>query len=334
MKSLIKPKKELENRIKLEEEIPLNTPLSIFIEPSDKCNFKCKFCPTSNLELMKSINGRNYGNMDFDLYKKIIDDLAEFDDNIKLLHLYSDGEPLLNKHFYKMVEYAKKSSKINRIDTTTNAYLLNEELSLKIIEAGIDRINISIEGINEEQYLNIANAKIDFQKLVDKITFLYNNKNKCEISIKIPGNYLISDNKKRFYDIFGNICDFIFIENIVPVWYDFNYDGINVETNKSVIGEEVDYVSVCPSIFYSFAINSNGSVSPCCADWGRKLIIGDAKTESIKDIWNSPLLKKLQIYMLEGNRKNHPVCSSCNSPSCNATDNIDKFALDILKKIK
>ena len=334
MKALIKSKKELENRIKLEQAIPLKTPLSMFIEPSDKCNFRCKFCPTSDLELMRKTKGRNHGNMDFDLYKKIINDLNEFDNNIKLLHIYKEGEPLLNPNFYKMVELAKKSKKINRISTTTNAYLLNQELSLKIIEAGLDRINISIEGINEEQYLNIANVKIDFKKLIDQIDFFYKNKNKCEVSIKIVGNHLTDEDKKRFYDIFGNICDFIFIENIVPIWYNFKYDDINVETNKSVIGEKIDYVDVCPQIFYSFAINSDGTVSTCCADWSRKLIIGDTKLESVKNIWNGSLLKELQIDMLKGNRKNHTICSTCNNPTYNSTDNLDKFALDILEKIK
>ena len=334
MKALVKSKKELENRIKLEQAIPLKTPLSMFIEPSDKCNFRCKFCLTSDLELMRKTKGRNHGNMDFDLYKKIINDLNEFDDNIKLLHIYKEGEPLLNPNFYKMVELAKKSKKINRISTTTNAYLLNQELSLKIIEAGLDRINISIEGINEEQYLNIANVKIDFKKLIDQIDFFYKNKNKCEVSIKIVGNHLTDEDKKRFYDIFGNICDFIFIENIVPIWYNFKYDDINVETNKSVIGEKIDYVDVCPQIFYSFAINSDGTVSTCCADWSRKLIIGDTKLESVKNIWNGSLLKELQIDMLKGNRKNHTICSTCNNPTYNSTDNLDKFALDILEKIK
>lgn len=333
MKALVKSKKELENRIKLEQAIPLKTPLSIFIEPSDKCNFRCKFCPTSDLELMKKTQGRNHGNMDFDLYQKIINDLDEFDDNIKLLHIYKEGEPLLNPYFDKMVEFAKKSQKINRISTTTNAYLLTPELSLKIIEAGIDRINISIEGINEEQYFNIANVKIDFQRLVDQISFFYRNKNQCEVSIKIVGNHLTDEDKRRFYDIFGDICDFIFIENIVPIWYNFEYEDINVETNKSVIGEQIDYVDICPQIFYSFAINSDGTVSSCCSDWSRKLIIGDTKIESVKNIWNGSLLKELQISMLKGNRKNHPICSSCGMPIYNSNDRIDQYKKIILDKL-
>lgn len=286
MKAVIAPKKDHDNRLRLEQVIPIETPFSLFVEPSDKCNFRCKFCPTSDIKLMKSTKGRNYGNMDFNLYQKIIDDASEFDNNIKLLQLYESGEPLLHPMFPKMVEYAKKSGKFDRIATTTNAYLLNNELSLKIINAGLDRINISIEGIDEEQYLYLSNVKINFNKLVDNIKFFYDNKEQCEISIKIVGNYLSDDDKKKFYDTFGNICDLIFIENIVPSWSNFDISHLKITTDMSMYGKEFKKMSVCPQIFYSLCVHSNGEVSPCCNDWARKVIVGNTYDEKLKDIWN------------------------------------------------
>ncbi|GAI93190.1 unnamed protein product, partial [marine sediment metagenome] len=56
--------------------------------------------------------------MDFELYKKIIDDLKEFDAPLKVLRLYKDGEPLLNNRFADMVRYAKGSGVVKYIDTT------------------------------------------------------------------------------------------------------------------------------------------------------------------------------------------------------------------------
>lgn len=88
MKAQIKPRIELENRTRLEEVIPLRTPFVIFMDPADTCNFKCKFCPTGHKELMKNISGRNFGIIDFELYKKIIDDICEFEEPIKVLRLY------------------------------------------------------------------------------------------------------------------------------------------------------------------------------------------------------------------------------------------------------
>ncbi|WP_307971764.1 radical SAM/SPASM domain-containing protein [uncultured Brachyspira sp.] len=334
MKAQIKPKINLEERVKLQDVLPLKTPFSMLIEPSDKCNFRCKFCPTSDLKLMQATEGRNYGNMNFDLYKKVIDDIAEFEDNLKIVHLYNQGEPLLNPYFSNMVEYAKSKKYINKVATTSNAYLLNKELSLRIIQAGLDRIQISIEGINEEQYFNISNVKIDFNKLVNNIKFFYENKKQCEVSIKIPGNNLSDDDKKKFYDIFGNICDLIFIENIVPNWSGFDISGLEIDTGISMYGKQVNKVSVCSLSFYSMAINSNGMVSPCCIDWARKVIIGNAYNKKLKDIWNGEELLNLQKLFLRGERDKHPFCSSCGGPEYAFHDNIDDYAEEILFKIK
>lgn len=274
MKAKIKPRDEISNnREKLEDKIPLNTPFLILIDPSDRCNFRCRFCPTSDLKLMQATDGRNYGNMNFDLYKKVIDDIKEFDNNIKTIYLYKDGEPLLNPYFPDMIKYAKNYNVIDKISATTNGSLLNKELSLSIVEAGLDKLQISIEGINEEQYFNISNIKIDFNKLVNNIQFLYDNKKQLEIYIKIVGNNLIESEKTEFYKIFGDICDYIFIENAAQIWNNFEIsDSINIKNDKTLYGKKVKYKNVCPQIFYSIAVNSNGTVSPCCNDWSRKLI--------------------------------------------------------------
>ena len=89
--------------------------------------------------------------MDFEVYKGIIDSLQEFPDPIRVIRLYKEGEPLVNPRFADMVRYAKQSPKVLRVDTTTNASLLTPERSLEIIDAGLDRLNISVEGVNADQ---------------------------------------------------------------------------------------------------------------------------------------------------------------------------------------
>src|SRR3989344_2765434 len=102
MKAKIKPRIDLENRTKLETVIPIDVPFIINIDPADVCNFQCKFCPTADRELMKATPGRNFGLMYFNLYKKIVDDICEFGEPIKVLRLYKDGEPLLHPKFVEM----------------------------------------------------------------------------------------------------------------------------------------------------------------------------------------------------------------------------------------
>jgi len=332
MKAEIKPRIDLENRTKLESVIPLKTPFIINVDPSDKCNFRCKFCPTGDLELMKNTPGRHFGALDFDLFKKIVDDICEFDEPIKVLRLYKDGEPLLNPHFVDMIKYAKNSGCCDRVDTTTNASLLTPELSLAIIDAGLDRINISIEGVNNAQYKDFSDYKIDFDKLVENIAFFYENRKQCEMIVKINGDILTEEQKQEFYNVFGNITDGIFIESIMDCWPTYELEKVEVNEDRGIYGQEIKEVLTCPYVFYSFPINSDGTASLCFLDWSRKLVIGNVKTQSVKEIWNSEAMIEYQKLFLKGERKSHPVCRECGQLKQGQPDNIDAFAKELLVK--
>lgn len=334
MKAQIKPRIDLENRTRLEEVIPLRTPFVIFVDPADTCNFKCKFCPTGDRKLMKNTPGRNFGIMDFELYKKIIDDICEFEEPIKVLRLYKDGEPLLNPHFADMVKYAKDKGCAEKIDTTTNASLLSYKKNLEIIKAGLNKINISIEGVNKEHYKDFSGISVNFEKMIDNIQHLYENKGNCEVCIKINGDILSIDEQNQFYEIFGNIADSIFIEHIAPCWPEFELKKVAVNRKYNLFGQEIKDVMVCPYVFYSFAINSNGTVSLCFLDWSRKLIIGDVKTNSVQEIWNGRNLFKYQKMFLMKKRKNHSICGNCGQLTHCQPDDIDMYSEKIINNLE
>ena len=287
MKAEIKPRIELENRTKLEEVIPIGTPFLIFLDPSDRCNFKCKFCPTGDRALMKKVNRRPVL-MDFDLYKKIIDDLCAFEKPIKVLRLYKDGEPLLNPKFPDMVRYARESGCALQIDTTTNASLLNPEMNLKLIESGLDRIHISLNGLSDETYRQFTGSNIRFGKLVENIAHFYEHRKNCLVCVKIVGDTLSEEDQNRFFDIFGNIADRVFIEHVAPCWPTFDMKDATPNSSVGIYGQAIREVLVCPYIFYSLSINSDGRVSLCFLDWARQLIVGDARTEHLKDNLERP----------------------------------------------
>lgn len=334
MKAQIKPRIDLLNRTRLETAIPLRVPFIINVDPADTCIFQCKFCPTGDRALMKKTPGRNHGIMDFELYKKIIDDICEFDKPIKVLRLYKDGEPLLNLRMAEMIRYAKEKKCSERIDTTTNAILLNPQKNTDLIAAGLDRINISIEGINAQQYWEFSKCKVDFEKLVENIRHLYENKKQCEIIVKINGDILSEGDKNKFYEIFGDIADGVYIEHIMACWPEFKLKGVEVNQEYGIYGQKIKEVMVCPYVFYSFSINSDGSASICFLDWHRKLIIGDAKTQKVKDIWNGEELREYQKMFLMKKRKSHPVCGNCGQMTHGQPDDIDKYAEMLLGRLR
>lgn len=319
-----------ENRNKLENVIPLETPYTIAIDPSNLCNFKCNFCAIQSKKVELPFKKQF---MDLELFTKIIDDLKQFPQKLKMLRINGQGEPLLNSSLSEMICYAKKQEVSEFIEIITNGSVLNPELNSKLINTGIDRIRISIEALNEKGYMDIAKAKVDFNNFINNIKDLHDKSGRCEIYCKIVNVAVPTENdKKKFYELFGNICDRIFIDNVIPLWSDFD-DLQDVLCQKGVHGQIVKAVKVCPYSFYSLIVNSDGEVTACCADWKRKFVIGDLKVQTLKDIWEGAELKSFWIDMLRGERDKYEMCAKCLLPAYDCNDNIDEFANQILERL-
>lgn len=321
------------DRSRLEEVIPLDTPYTLAIDPSNLCNFRCNFCAIQskkeNLPFRKRL-------MDKALFTKIIDDLQEFPEKLKVLRINGQGEPLLNPDFPEMIRYAKEKEVADFIETITNGSCLCPELNQKLIDSGIDRIRISIEALNEEGYKDIAETKLDFETFRNNIKDLYDRSGNCEIYCKIVDvSVPTEEDKKRFFELFGDICDRIFIDNVIPLWSDFEEINQKMKVGeKGMHGQEVRNVEVCPFPFYSLIINSDGEVTVCCADWKRKLVVGNLKKETLKEIWNGDRLRNFWIKLLQGEKNCFEMCRKCLLPMYDCNDNIDDYAEQILTNIR
>ncbi len=323
------------DRTRLETVIPLKTPFILYVDPSSVCNLQCEFCPcgTAHRELWTDEKSKSIGMMDFELYKKIIDDCMEFPDNIKVLRLYKEGEPLLNPHFAEMVAYASATGKFNGIDTTTNGTLLNPELNRKIVDAGLTRIHISVEGLDSDAYKKTCGREIDFDKFVSNIKDLYDHRGNCHIFIKTLTDQndekINEEKKKRFYEIFGDICDEISFEHVSPCWPGFDKEFYS---DKGMYGNEIQECTVCPRIFYILTINSDGAATQCIVDWNRKMLIGDVHNQSVTELWKA--MRHCQLEHLKGNRRKMTGCAECLEIETAAVDNIDLYRQELLEKLQ
>ena len=323
------------NRHELYTVLPLKTPYSLFVDVCNACNFKCKFCAIQYAN--KKLPFRKMC-MDYDLFRKVIDDLRKFAEPLKMLRLAANGEPLLNKRLPEMIEYAR-GGVTQWIEFVSNASLLTPELNRKLVSAGLDRIRISIEGIGEEQYYEMSGVKIDWNKFVANIKDLYEHKGNCEIYIKTVDAAVDTEEKReKFFSTFGDICDKISIEHVIPIWtgYDEIYQDFDIETAEGLHGHAVKELDVCPFPFYSFVINPDGEVTVCCNDWERKISMGNVTSESVYDIWNGEKYHNFLLGMLEkGRKENHPVgCAKCQYPCFDAVDDLDSYREIVLERFK
>ncbi len=311
-------------RAPLHEIIPLKTPLVVYVEPSGFCNLRCKFCPHGSGKTF------NKALMPIKLFRKLMSDISEFENKVKLLRICGNGDSLMNKDIVNMVKYAREQKVVERIELITNGTLLNEYLT-KNLPISLDRIIISIEGLNAEDYRNISGANIDFQKLLDNIKALYTSRNKCKIHIKINSEAVKSDrDKKRFFDMFCNYCDEMYIENLVPMWPQYN---TAYSTDKYRYEGNVVKHQVCVQIFKSLQVQADGEVVPCCVDWNRTNLLGNINEYSLQDIWNGEKIRNLQIKHLTGKKEILETCKDCALNDYCDTDNIDAFRNECLERL-
>jgi radical SAM protein with 4Fe4S-binding SPASM domain len=325
MKAKFAPRIRLENRPKLQDFIPLDTPFHVFVDPSAACNFRCKYC----FDRKKGYHDI----MKFDLFKKVIEDFKKFPQKLKVVRMYGFGEPLLNPNFPAMVAYAKKSGVCESTDTTSNGSRLNPWLNRQIVAAGLDAINISVPAMTSEKILESTGAKIDFDAYVANIADLYDHKEQLRINLKIINYTFTDDEKQFFYDTFGDICDEIGIENAIPQWDGQTEAGFNA-TNPDINVYYLPIIPaiVCPWIFYMSVIHANGDICACFGDWHHDNLMGNIKTDSFFDVWNGELRKQLLIDHLTLHRDRHPLCDRCHITTLCQPDIIDPYREEILAR--
>jgi radical SAM protein with 4Fe4S-binding SPASM domain len=117
-------------------------PESLSIEPTNLCNLKCPECPSGNNGLTRP---RLF--LSEPAYHNLIDNNKN---HLAFLQLYFQGEPFLHPKIYQYIHYATK----NRIytATSTNGQFLNPENCLMLVDSGLHRLIVSIDGTTQESY--------------------------------------------------------------------------------------------------------------------------------------------------------------------------------------
>lgn len=300
-------------REKLIDALPLQMPYLIQIFPVYACNFKCGYCIHS-LDKAKHGYISDVVNMPLDLFKKIIDDIKSSGIKIKMLRFAAIGEPLLHPQIADMVAYAKKADVAESVDIVTNGALLTHELSQKLINAGLSKLRISLEGLSSEEYKKNSSADIDFDSFVENIAYFHERSGDTKMYIKII-DYMAQkeEEQKRFFDIFSNITDDIAIEHLTPTIEEIDYGVLSggMVTDKPQNGEKLLEAQICPQPFYLMQINPDGNVVPCCS-MKYPRILGNVKEDSVQAVWLGEKFNTFRRELLNGVKTISGTCSRCN----------------------
>lgn len=345
----VQPRIHSANKSPLENLVPLPVPISAHIDISSVCNYKCSFCFQADLAGMKAV-GLKRGFMPINLFKKICDELNEFPEPIKKIKIGNHGEPTMHPEVIEAVSYARSKGNADIVEMFTNGSKLEPMLNQGLVEGGLQRINISLEGLSDERYLQVAGVRQNFQEIIEGVRDLYAKKQAAKSDLKIyvkiadHAHALRNDSKevfvlseserKFFFETFQSHCDEIFIEKVVPQWSETQLEKQNSVEETGMYGQKINaWKEACPFIYMYLHFNCDGTVSPCTLDWPRKVVVGNVNTHTVRQIWEGDALRQLQIAMLQGQRRCIDFCKGCSAPMVCVEEDLDPHAEVLIKKL-
>ena len=300
-------------------ERPWGWPTHLQIEPSSYCNLKCILCPVTT-----GMN-RPSGHMNFNTFKKIIDETGDY---VFIIMLWDWGEPFLNPHIYNMISYAKKWEM--KIISSTNGHVFaHGDHAEKLVCSGIDSIIFAMDGISQETYERYR-AHGDLKKVIAGIKSVVEAKQ--ALNSKTP---LIN---LRFIPMKHNEHEITMLKDFAM---SLGVDALTIKTLNSFdqgechpeMSKGEDFMpenplyqrfklnpvyfsrirykkNPCKHLWNNPVIHWNGKVSPCTYDPHDKYILGDLTQQTFRDIWNGAPYMRFR-HQFRKDYQQIEVCSEC-----------------------
>lgn len=266
-------------------------PLHLDIEITSRCNLRCTFC-----DKLPLLSKEQLGDMDFELYKKILDEC----DGGRLwgLKLSYRGESLLHPQVVEMVAYAKARGVLD-VYFNTNGMLLTPELSHRLMEAGLDRISVSVEGTDPVAFERERRGA-KFGRILKNIDALMALKAKSGCShpgvrvqtVKFPG--LDLEAYRSFW--------LSHVDEVAAVDYKDSQDR-----RQDLICRDW----ACPQLWQRMTIEWSGAIMPCNNDDYRRLCVGNVKDRAIEACWHDPVVQRARELHQSGQSHRLAACNGC-----------------------
>lgn len=272
-------------------------PPVLHIEPTNYCNLTCLCCPTQR-------GLRKKGYMNLNLFQKIIDGASK--EGIKRIHLYLHGEPLLHPKFVELVSYIK--SKNLGVDIVTNGMLFNKEKIEGIIHSGInnnDIVRFSILGYSKEIHEKLMKG-VNHEKVLKNILDFLELRKKYKADGPIIETIFIitSENeheKKKFLKYWRSKVDHVVVKHPSKSFSEYKKKENTTPIRKTT----------CYDLWDRMTIFWNGDVTICISDIDGDYILGNLKTQSIREIWNCKQLLSIKKLHEEEQFEKIPLCTKC-----------------------
>lgn len=292
-------------------------PFTVSIEPTTACNLGCPECPSG----LKSFS-RPTGKLQLETNRKLLDQLHK---ELMYINYYFQGEPFLNPEFLTFVRDAKKYKIYTA--TSTNAHFITQKKATEIVNSGLDRLIISIDGLTQETYesyringqlskviegtKNIVNAKKEAKSTTPHLIFQF---------------LVVKPNEHEVSDVFKLAKELGIDEVRLKTAQVYDY-----ENGNPLIPEQEKYARYkkqkdgkyklkyktgnhCWRMWSSCVFTWDAKVVPCCFDKDAKHQLGSAVELPFNTIWKNKSYTQFRTAVLN-KRKTIDICQNCSEGS-------------------
>lgn len=293
------------------------TPFSVSLEPTTACNLACPECPSG----LKSFS-RPTGKMDLEVHKNLLKQLGK---SLFYINYYFQGEPFLHPRFLDLIREAKK----NRIytATSTNAHFIDEKKAEEIVQSGLDRLIISIDGMTQftyEQYR--VNGSLEKVIAGTKAMVAAKRKHKSTTPHLIFQFLVVKPNEHEVEAVY-TLAEELGVDEVrlkTAQVYDYEHGNPLIPSTEKY----ARYVKKSDGTFRLKAITGNhcwrmwsscvftwdAKVVPCCFDKDATITLGTVGEQNFKQIWKSPKYINFRNQILSG-RNQIEICKNCSEGS-------------------
>ncbi len=292
-------------------------PFSISFEPTTACNLRCPECPSG----LRAFT-RPTGNLKQDLFERVMDELGE---DLWALTFYFQGEPYINPDFLDMVSVASRKGLYT--NTSTNAHFLTEEKAEATVRSGLSRLIISLDGTDQDTYsayrregelakvVEGAERIVKWKKRLKSLTpyvvfqFLVVKPNEHQIpeARALAKRIGVDDLWLKTAQVYDPKDD----HPLIPTqdkYARYRRQGDGSWQVKNKLSDD------CWKMWHSCVITWDGRVVPCCFDKDAHHVLGDLRTHSFRELWNSEAYNDFRRSLLTS-RSSIEMCRNCSEGS-------------------
>lgn len=278
----------------------LEFPMMCVISFVYTCNALCPSCPYTNSSIRSDYKDTPI--MSEETFRLIADQCGQHGAWVRIS---GGGEPMLHPQAVELMEYAKKVGA--RVGLITNGSRFTAENSRRLLEAGVDMIEFSVDAADAGTY-HLVRKGLSWERLVYNIKRIVELRDQLKSATKIIASAI----NQQGVDIDEVAA---FWEPIVDTFQKRKYLtwGIN-DPSKSADATPYlppEQMVPCPFIFERLNIDSRGKVMVCGFDIAAVTDMGNIHEKSINDIWHGEGFKRYRRMHLSGRGREIKLCKDC-----------------------